>query len=404
MYFIGVTRFSLFDPSSKAWRLSKISEQDYIEKLYSDERLSIRFDIFINRALPLYEEMSKDFFYKHIIQYSSHMPDFWKNKLFEETKNYDFVILSESKESIEPLPITKILEGQESGTLAYFRVDDDDLLSIEYLKLLSKYSKKEFEGMVVSFGKGSVAIYDNGRFLDFRQCHKRVLALGMAFIGRYNAKENSYWLPAISKHETIDTKVPVIMDSRNDVFIWTQNIYQDTKHFAADRVKQVYSMVSRYKPLNDTKYLKKLFPTISNDIDDAYKKRDTVLSLSNIKLDQSLNHFNATTSNKVFHYLVSYEVIQDSSAKVIDNLRAMTLSFNFDSQPEYVEGLALSNKENIGWFSYVSIRDGVSNHNFIISLDAPNKLDSITINNYHIKENVIFDINELRITEIGNIF
>lgn len=201
MYFIGVTRFSLFNPGSSAWKISKMTQEEYLEKLYSDDRLKIRFDIFFNKALPIYKIMSKDYFYKHVIQYSSFMPTYWKNKLKEEASKYDFLILSESDANIKSVPVVDILKEQVSGTLAYFRVDDDDLLSKNYLKSLSYYSTDAYEGMIISFGKGSIALYDKDRYIDFRKCHRRFLALGMAFIGRYDSTSKSYWLPRAGSHE-----------------------------------------------------------------------------------------------------------------------------------------------------------------------------------------------------------
>lgn len=50
MYFIGETRFSLFEPNSNAWRLTKTTgrenAEDYKAKLYAEDRMETRCAIF----------------------------------------------------------------------------------------------------------------------------------------------------------------------------------------------------------------------------------------------------------------------------------------------------------------------------------------------------------------------
>ena len=88
--FFGVTRFSLFLPSSNAWNLTS-DEEKYKAKLFSPERLQPRFDVFFKYALPIYKKYADEFQYKHILLYSAHMPSVWKEKLFNELMKFPFV-------------------------------------------------------------------------------------------------------------------------------------------------------------------------------------------------------------------------------------------------------------------------------------------------------------------------
>lgn len=405
MYFIGSTRFSLYNPKSKSWKISSSSEKKYLDELYSDERLKTRFDIFINKALPLYKEMSEGFFYKHIVQYSSYMPEIWKKKLKEETKGYDFIVLSESDKEVTPLPIASLLKGNKSGTLISFRVDDDDLLSKNYLHSLSNYSKEIYEGMLVSFGYGSIALYENGRFVDFRECHRRFLALGMASIGRYNAEKESYWLPQSGRHEKVDTVSPTIVDSREPMFIWTQSTSQDTKFGVSDANQNIYTLLNNYEPLINVKRLEELFPTISEEISISYRTGKPLISLNNIDFEKSSLNFPVKSKKKLLRYLVSYELIfNDISNMPEDTIRAMTLSFNFHRQPNSINGLSLSNSLEIGWYSYISINNLIGKKSFIISLDFPNSIESIVLSKYQVDKKSKFYIKELSVIEVGNDF
>lgn len=276
-YFIGATRFSLYNPNGAGWRLSSSSESEYLETLYSNQRLQVRFDIFINKALPLYEKMAKKYYYKHFVHYSSAMPEYWKNKLKTETEKYNFIILVESDKILRPLPIKELLSGQDSRTLVYFRVDDDDLLSVKYLDYLSQYSQKEYEGMIVSFGNGLIAKYDDNEFIEFRECHRRFLGLGMARIGRYDASKGDYWLPKTDNHERIDKTTPTIIDSREVVFVWTQHLSQDTRVGRKNPSSFTQKIMDEYKILDNLKEYIDIFPTLSSEFENIY-------SLSNKKL------------------------------------------------------------------------------------------------------------------------
>lgn len=382
MYYIGCTRFSLFTPNSAAWHLAKLSKEDYLKRLYNENRMQERFDIFFKRAAPIYAEMANKHFYKHIIQYSSFMPEKWITKLKEETSKYDFFVLSESNENISPLPILEILKNQKSGPLAYFRVDDDDILSTDYLEHLEKYNNKSFNGMIVSFGLGLIAAYKDGKYTDFRECHRRFLALGMAFIGCYDSENKKYTLPRGGNHEKVDMASPCIIDSREIVYIWTHHKNQDTKSGEKTNPNAVNHQLSKYKKINSTDKYFSLFPTVFDEIKSFVNRKSLVTSQSDLKInkkDQAISLSSHDSSN-IFNVNLKLKINENHKTKDTD--KAFILSFSFEENINRAEGIALSPNKKIGWYRYIHLKDGASDLSFRIELNIPTKINSLEFQFY----------------------
>lgn len=383
VYFFGVTRFSIYTPGSTAWKLSKLSEEEYLSSLYSDVRLESRFDIFFNKAMPLYSKMAGGRFYRHIIQYSSKMPKKWRDRLVNESSKYPFVVLCELGRDPLPIPYGNSLRGCPSGVLAMFRVDDDDLLSIDYLDSLSKYAKKEFIGMAVNFGSGLVASYEAGKYQDFRLCHRPFLALGMAFIGYFDSVANRVSLPSGGNHMFMDKHMPTVVDSKKPMFVWTLHREQDTRLDAKlrDGKTKIQSVLNQYEFIDDSfvESYKNSFPSISADIDAVVENKFSILkfNLDNISVDPigvSIEPHNVTRS---FILDCQFETgLSENEAS--SNDRAFLVAFDF-SKDVSVDGLTLSNNKEIGWYRYIPMRNGLVNGKFSFVVDQPVCLNSIKI-------------------------
>lgn len=400
MYFIGCTRFSLYIPGSNAWDISKVSEDDYLCRLYSDDRMKARFDIFFNKAVPLYKKMSQNYFYKHIVQYSAIMPQKWKDRLFEEVGKYDFLVLSEASENSISVPIKALLADKPSGTLAYFRVDDDDVLSIDYIDALANYAKSDYEGMIVSFGSGLVATYVNGAFSDFRQCYRRFLALGLAFIGRYDAENKNYWLPKYNGHETVDRFSPTVVDSRDPMFIWTHHEFQDTKIRSARTIDLISSKLRGYSRITSLQNYGVRFPTLQREMELLLENNEEVLFLEKIRLSSDRTKFPAVKHKTAKRFFLDYLIMDESfiqgENKGIIQDRHLVVSFEFDKQQNEVVGLTKSANSNIGWYAYVSFVDGEANGQIEFSLNENVLLRGVTLVKWKAK-GVALRVNSLRL-------
>lgn len=397
MYVIGCTRFSVFAPDSNAWHLSKLSREDYLSELYADERMNDRFDIFFGKAAPIYELFSKKCFYRHIIQYSDVMPQKWIERLKLEVEKYDFFVLAECHDKGLNLPIVDVLEGEKSGTIAFFRVDDDDILSSSYIDQLKKYLRKEFEGMIVSFGSGLMAGYENKAYYDFRVCHRRLLALGMAFIGSYDSIGKSYKLPKGGGHETVDLNAAVIIDSRIPTFVWTHHKNQDTKSKSSSN--SVANHLSRHAKIKSVDGYLSHFPTLEKDFLEFMARNRVAISERNIKIPMKeflLKPISHIPSNR-------FEVEYHLQDKINENLdlfeKAFLFSFNFSEEVEVISGLKKSANQNIGWFSYVNLKNGKSIKKFTFETDRNVSLDSLKFVFWHSKNSSV-DILSISIKSI----
>ncbi|RNL49465.1 glycosyltransferase [Arthrobacter oryzae] len=264
--FFGVTRFSLFLPGSAAWKATREgSRQDpdtLHAYLYADERINPRLRIFRDYALPIYAGYAAKHNYTHIVLYSDEMPEKWKAELRAITVLYPFVVLNSEKEhamSARPIMERKMQEaGAESSAVAWFRVDDDDLLSADYLDQLDRHTTGANRGKGVSFGLGYLGLYADGKFSDYRELHKTMLAQGQAFIGAYDAETRKLSFPKAGNHRISDRITPFIIDSRSPAFLWTQHAGQDTRAAGGDTATV---FLEKYKAASASE-VGKLFPTL----------------------------------------------------------------------------------------------------------------------------------------------
>jgi len=357
LYF-GVTRFSVYSPKSSGWNLSsQYSERDYIDNLYSDERLSARFDIFINYSLPIYASYAEKYSYRHIVIYSEEMPYVWKEKLYKAASKFPFVCLCKSEEGIYDISgfMKKLVQEQAKSSclVLQFRVDDDDVLSSEYIDELSKYASKSFVGMSVSFGSGIAAKYRENVFTNFRSVRKHFLALGLATVGEYDKHKEELWFPDSLNKNHIETDLyrPVIVDSRKPVYIWTHHDFQDTD--AKSPKDSVNSRLLSYKPLSDNSSCIHSFPTLSNDYAKYRSDAVIVYSLgSSVASEDGMVKFSAVDMSSPGLYKIDYSFYLSSPLRM--NSRGLVLCLA-KSEEVSVEGMSLSKRKDIGWFKYVSV-------------------------------------------------
>ena len=375
--FFGVTRFSLFLPSSNAWNLTS-DEEKYKAKLFSPERLQPRFDVFFKYALPIYKKYADEFQYKHILLYSAHMPSVWKEKLFNELMKFPFVRPCEVDDTISYMGVmdSYLQETCKGDTpVALFRVDDDDILSADYMRQLSKYANFPFEGMSVSFSKAVGAYFSDGRFVSFKKVHKPMLSMGLATIGRYDSSTKKLIMPRAVNHAETDKHRPVIVDGTIPAFVWTHHPTQDSnqdKKGASDRLSnelvRLPSIVNRGE-LDS-------FPTLLPDFDDLESQWETVFVSENQQFDSQLmcGPIELSAGTKL-RFTIS-ATLQNS----ISNSRALLVglgqdAFSFCS----VEGMMKSQDPSIGWFRYVGANEGKVESSFEISLDGDINLKTVAM-------------------------
>lgn len=358
-YFIGQTRFSIYQPSSKAWNVSGFTEEEYLQHLFSDERMKVRMRVFADISVPLLALMKKDYEYYHIVAYSSHLPEKWKNELLHLKAKYSFLYLHEvDTDSINPLNV--ILEGKGHGSLAYFRLDDDDLLSVNYLDFLSRYTKEEFKNMAVSFGKGIVAHYQQGHYVDFRNRSQKTPSMGLAYIGMYY-ESKKIDLPVLYSHHNIEQHMPVILDSREISYLQTYHHQQDTHYrFSGNdssRNLTVEKELTKFDRIKNIKEVNDNFPTLSQDLFKFVNERKILASICKYQLLDKNNVISINDIGLKNEFECEYNIIIPGD---VSSLKAVVIAFEFDREVKDITGLMYSSYQNIGWFKYISSTSGTA--------------------------------------------
>lgn len=381
--FFGVTRFSLFLPSSNAWNLSS-DEEKYKAKLFSSERLQPRFDVFFKYALPIYKKYAEEFQYQHILLYSAHMPIVWKEKLFNELENFPFVRPCEVDQTIsymDPMESYLQLNCSDDAPVVLFRVDDDDILAADYMKQLSKYADFPFEGMSVSFSKAVGAYFSNGRFISFKKVHKPMLSMGLATIGRYDSAAKKLIVPRAVNHAETDKYRPVIVDGTIPAFIWTHHPTQDSNQNTKGAAKSLSEELVRLPSIVDRDELKS-FPTLLTDFDELERQWKTLFISENKEFDSQLlcDRILLEADTKV-RFTIS-ATLQNS----ISNSRALLVCLGPDAaNVETVEGMMKSQDPSIGWFRYVGANEGMVESSFEISLGSSVNLKTAALRIWQLK-------------------
>lgn len=347
-YFIGVTRFSTYIPKSKAWQLSRDLDVDqYLSTLFDDERLSVRFDIFFDRALPVYQYFYENFNYLHIVFYSELMPSRWLEKLKDKASAYPFLSLVEVVDDSDfdlenHSALISDYFQEPSGPLSVFRVDDDDILSSDYLHSLSKYTVPCFSGMCITYGKGLIGVYSDGGYQIVREVRRHSLALGMAFVGHID----SYKLNISSwrqNHTSVAEKSPVVIDAREKMYMWTQHSGQDTKLLGSNSMKD--KVFFDYSVCESLDFLSHKFPTLERDFSLIERRRDVVASM-NLEELKGKRKFDVFLDSG--YYEIEYSISKGLSKKC-----PRTAIIYFGECSVKSTGLYESAKENIGCYHYI---------------------------------------------------
>lgn len=232
MNFIGHTRFSVYDPQSPSWRLSrKYKSKDlasYKADLFSDARLKTRADIFINYSLPVIDAAIGNHHLVHIVNYSPELPERYQKKLKAAEDKYDWLLLDEQTGSRKSLDLDTFAKSKfgTGAVYAEYRLDDDDLLSATYFDQLVNYIRPDLVGYVVSLGLGIESYYQDGIFYLPRVEHRPKIAIGLARICEVTPR--GVRGPKRAAHTSSDLWNPTIVDSRQPAFLHTFHSEQDS--------------------------------------------------------------------------------------------------------------------------------------------------------------------------------
>ena len=233
--YFGWTRYSAYftDNRGLGFRASARfpDEDSYLRHLWSAERMAVRAQIFLDLSVPVLQAMSERHDYRHVVTYSPEMPDPWLSQLHEAAQRYDVLDLHPVADGAVTDVMRARLERHEtvSRPAVWFRLDDDDLLSTDYLDIVDRHVRTHGPMWAISLSKGVQAIWHEGRVEDLRGKHRPLGSQGQACIGRWDARQRVLTVPELGSHTTVDTRVPTVLDSRRATYVQLIHTGQDTR-------------------------------------------------------------------------------------------------------------------------------------------------------------------------------
>lgn len=378
MGFVGVTRFSLFHPSSAAWRTSQNgmfkSPEEYAAYLYSDERLAPRLKIFSEISIPQLAVAAERHEIRHIVQYSPRLPEKYLRVLKDLAHANPFLILSNAEDvgDTHPLAVGESL-STKGTTYGMYRLDDDDLLSVRYFDDLADYVNDRFLGFRVSLAAGTTGIFDGKMFSAIRYSHKPNIAIGLASIQGRNTN-GKYIAPPAGSHNHADRLGPVIVDSRQCAYFWTRHEGQDTNFGRVNDFMDTRSEVEAQPPVPDGWSLQELFPAMAAFVGSSVK---TVVDRERL-IDSSGEEWQISATGRF-----SIEIDATYAEGMKSNSALISFHFNeTGTQPNDLEapyGMSKSYYSEIGWYRYLITYPGRRTQELEFELPTGAEVDRIRI-------------------------
>lgn len=373
---VGLTLFSVLQKQSKKYVINYNGYENYVKELFSEERLDLKSDIFFNLSLPQLNVMDKSSCsYIHYLVYSKELPNKYKVKIKESVTKYSFLraieVVTYEQFNIKE-ELKKVVTPGEN--FALFGLDDDDLLSIDYLQILKNYIKKEFIGFNVVLSKGFTGLYNDG-LSNCRELRFPFINIGQARICNRDLKGIVH-IHEKGSHMKTDLMCPTIIDSRSATFFWFRHLVQDT--FSKTDLNQIIARINL--DLDNYSYpsesITEKFPILKNVIKD--ENLSSICIRKNILLSnrKEIHYISKEgdnlilTGNIVIKYLLKN--ITGSSAK--QAIIVFNLSKSLSTEEIIAAGFA---KSNIGYYRYFNTNSSIISGSFKISLPKDVSIVSI---------------------------
>lgn len=249
--FIGHTRFSVHTYGSGQFNATRdasqgvgFTEAEYTSWLYDDRRLGPRMEIFTRYSLPQLARASEACHLVHYVSYSPSLPERYKTRLRKAAEDYEFLEINETSGTVSSFPPRKLIGevvkkfNPASGVYGVYRLDDDDILSVNYFDQMAPYVTPEHRGWWVSLGSGVAAINDGSCHVFARKHYRPKFALGLLYVG--GVTDGGEVDPIrVRKHTVVDKYAPTIIDSRDAAFFHLRHEGQDSSLDA--KVKPFYA-------------------------------------------------------------------------------------------------------------------------------------------------------------------
>ncbi|PRZ18891.1 glycosyltransferase [Nesterenkonia sandarakina] len=294
--FIGHTRFSVHQYKSGSFKATRqgdaglFTEEEYTAWLYDEARLGPRTEIFIEESLPQLAASADVCDVVHIVHYSSSLPQKYQDILRQAAEKYPFLHLNEAPGLVAPSAPNKkvlntVLRGRlpEDGVFGIYRLDDDDVLPINFFERMNPYLVEEHVGWRISFPESLTAIRTRSEYiLPWRRYFPKAAA-GLLSIHQKTAEGTFLGMhdSSLSKgHMKLDTAYPTVLDSREPGFFQARHVSQDSTlgDGASPFFGELIPSAAKKEPVS-VELLDEYFPFVSRRIRRDLAQRSDVLEL-----------------------------------------------------------------------------------------------------------------------------
>lgn len=278
--FIGHTRFSVHAYSSGSFKAtrkdSRFSEEEYTRWLYSDDRMAPRTELFIDESLPQLAESleaAEDCDLVHIVHISDSLPSTYRRALEEAAQRHPFLHINVAPSFVAPSApnkkvLNRVLKGRlpEDRLFAIYRLDDDDVLPINFFERMIPYVDPEHVGWRISFPHSYSALRTSQSYIKPWYRYFPKAAAGLVSIHKKTPDGDFLGLqtsPPKKGHLYLDTQFPTVLDSREPGFFQSRHVSQDSTlseaetPFFSKMIKE-----AEKKPEADPSLLEKYYPHV----------------------------------------------------------------------------------------------------------------------------------------------
>ncbi len=236
---IWTIRYSILFNSPSVNLNKGIGFDVYRSRLFDPARMSSHHWLFSNVAIPSLATQQGVECGRTIVQVlaSTEMPQVQKSALESSIKPYPwadiFYISPEEKQVPYRYCVARGLDKMKVPDGCLYinaRLDDDDAIASNFSVRLRGFASDSSVGYGISFGKGYVGVFDEGRrtFDGMYLHYKPMIAIGLAVIGKVRDGRPSHDIFGLGAHAKIDRRHPVILDSSMPSFIRTSYSKQDS--------------------------------------------------------------------------------------------------------------------------------------------------------------------------------
>ena len=379
--FVGQTRYSLFVPDSAAWRASNKTalknEADYKKYLYDPDRLDFRDKIFTRFLAPSLARAAEGFDVTHIVSFSESLPEKYKDSLRKTAERYPVISLRELPDGQPDWgeAIDHIRGIGEAGVFGRYRLDDDDVLAVDYFSAMARYVREKYVGMVVSFPLGVEAVYSGDHFYNFREAHVPMNSMGLLYVSEL--KEDGQIVgPQGGEHDKSDRVDPVILDARQFGYFRTNHVGQDNllRPAVVDAMSRVVESMDKFPAIQDPAVLRDSFPAVAGEVLGESQMFETNRDLG--------EGFGFTVRGNTSGITVRV----DANAPEGIRRNSVALSFEVESEAgkalgakEEFAGIGTSANPFIGQFAYLNVKPGQSETMVSIFLPEAARIRSVNI-------------------------